>query len=111
MKYILPLLFIVFAGCASYTAPPVPETPRERLAASLITFNGVLATYDQLQTGGIIEKGSAVDTAVKAALTTAHSAFAAWRVTPDSLDAERAALVALTAAQGALANAGKGAPA
>lgn len=100
------LVLFVVAGCANQ---PLPETPRERLAAAEVTYQGALNTIGQLTEQGTIVKGSPAAQRVGMAIVTARSSLDIWQQLPDSEDRQTAAIAALQALQAVLTEIQRGA--
>lgn len=100
------LILFVVSGCVNQ---PLPETPRERLAAAEVTYQGALNTIGQLIDQGTIVKGSPVAQRVGQAIVAARSSLDIWQQLPDSEDRQTAAIAALSALQKVLTEIQKGA--
>lgn len=89
------ILFLV-SGCSN---TPLPETPRERLAAAEITYQSALNTVDQMLTQGLIVPGSDIAQRLGAAIVSARASLDIWQQLPDNADSQTAAIAALSVLQ------------
>lgn len=109
---IMPAIGILFgmalyalAGCVTQTPP---ETPRQKLAAAEVTYQGVVETVSALITQGTLIKGSKTAQRVADAVLSARIALDIWHQMPDSQDRQTAAIAALSALQQVLTEVQRG---
>jgi len=91
MRKLIPLLLLFVVGCAGAI---VPQTGQERYVVADAAFKALLVTVQDGVVRGTIHGDGAV--AVKRALVATKTALDIWAINPDNLNAETAALLALT---------------
>lgn len=88
LKYVMLTLFALIAACSVR-----PETPREKLLAAEISYQGALKEVIVLAEAGVI-KGQAARQ-VKSAIAVVDSAMETWRANPDNPNYMQGAINAL----------------
>ncbi len=91
-------LAMLVGSCAS-VVPPVPETPRERLAAAEISFGFILDEVHNLVVMGFIEPASDEAKVIGQILMEIDTAMQAWRRSPDDVDVQAFVLLSIGRAQ------------
>lgn len=93
---IVPLLF----GCGTFQT--VPETARESLVAAEMTFQGLVASAQEIINVGFVERNSPTGRAIVQVLGDARLALDAWHMAVESPQAKALALQRLSLARSVL---------
>ena len=94
---IVPLLF----GCGTFQTV-VPETARESLVAAEVTFQGLVASAQEITNVGFVTRQSPIGQAIVRVLGDARFALDAWHMAVESPQAKALALQRLSLARSVL---------